>query len=163
VSPALLSQLSSSPINIALELHRSSRTRHTHSLYLLRPATSPAIPTATSACHLAVDRLSQAPSGQIGPTSVIPYLHPCLAPLRRRRNLTATENRRGASSAVELRPVRPHPPSPPNAVPSPPCWHVGLRPRSPGSKSPPTQLAEKTLFFLLFPYLFPIFTYLCIY
>jgi hypothetical protein len=36
-------------------------------------------PTAAGARHLAVDQPSQAPSGQIGPTPVIPYLCPCLA------------------------------------------------------------------------------------
>jgi hypothetical protein len=79
VSSALLSRLSSSPINVALELHRSL-TNTTHPFPSpIAPGNLAGDPTATGARHLAVDRPSQAPSGQIGPTSVIPYLRPCLA------------------------------------------------------------------------------------
>jgi hypothetical protein len=58
------------------------------------PFPSPIVPgsltgdlTVTSARHLAVDRLSRAPSDQINPTSIIPYLRSCLA------TIPSTQNR----------------------------------------------------------------------
>jgi hypothetical protein len=119
MSPALLSLLSYSPINAALELHRSL-TNTTHPFPPpIAPGNLAGDPTAVGAHHLAVDRPSQSPSGQIGPTSVIPYLRPCLATTPSTQNRdrdgeppwSLTDGRTPAGS--------PPPPSPPNAVPSP--------------------------------------------
>jgi hypothetical protein len=79
VSLALLPLLSSSQIHIVLEL-----------LHSLTNALHPSPPpfalgslagdlTAASARHRTMDQPPQAPSGQIGPTSMIPYPRSCLA------------------------------------------------------------------------------------
>jgi hypothetical protein len=130
VSPALLSLLSSSPINVALELHRSI-TNTTHPFPpSIAPSNLAGDPTATGARHLVVDRPSQAPSGQIGPTSVIPYLRPCLATTpsmqNRDRDGELPRSLTGGRTSTGSPPPRS---SPPNAIPSPPRWHVGPRPR----------------------------------
>jgi hypothetical protein len=83
MNSAFLSLLNSSQINVALGLHRSiTITAH--------PFPSPIAPgslTVASACHLVVDRTSRAPSNQINPTSIIPYLRSCLA------TIPSTQNR----------------------------------------------------------------------
>jgi hypothetical protein len=139
---------------------------------------------AADAHHLTVDRLSQAPSGQIGPTTIIPYPRPCLATTPSTQNRDPDGEPTGASPAVELRPVRP-PHTPRNTVPSPPRWHVGPRPRrrpraipsAGGPSRPPARAAAPPLlgrippgpasrgnpFLFPFSISFPIFTYLCIY
>jgi hypothetical protein len=79
VSLALLPLLSSNLIRIVLELR--------HSLTNVIPPSPPPIAlgslagdlTAASARHRAVDRPPHAPSGQIGPTPMIPYPRLCLA------------------------------------------------------------------------------------
>jgi hypothetical protein len=55
----------------------SSRAQRNHPLLLSRSVASPAISPAVGAHHLAMGRPFQAPSGQIGPTTVIPYPRPC--------------------------------------------------------------------------------------
>jgi hypothetical protein len=79
VSPALPSLLSPSPIVVALELHRSITSTTHPSPSPIAPDNLAGDPTAAGAHHLAVERPSQAPSGQIGPTTMIPYPCPCLA------------------------------------------------------------------------------------
>jgi hypothetical protein len=79
VSLALLPLLSSSLIKVVLE-HRHFTASTTH--LFPSPITLVGLTgnlTAVSARHLAVNQPSQAPSGQIGPTPMIPYPRPCLA------------------------------------------------------------------------------------
>jgi hypothetical protein len=112
-------QSESSPINVALKLHRSP-TNTTHPFPSpIAPGNLAGDPTAAGARHLAVDRPSQAPSGQIGPTSVIPYLCPCLAttPSTQNRDLDGEPLR---SLTGGRTPTGSPPRHPPNAVPSPP-------------------------------------------
>jgi hypothetical protein len=106
----------------------SSQAQRTHPLLLLCPAASPAISPAAGACHLAVDRSFQAPSGQIDPTTVIPYPRPCLATTPSSQNRDPDGESPRTSTAVGLRSVRPsrHPLLAPSASP---LWHVGPRPR----------------------------------
>jgi hypothetical protein len=79
VSLALLPLLSSSLIHIVLEL-RNSLTNIMHpSLPPIALGSLDGDLTAASARHCAKDRPPQAPSGQIGPTPIIPYQRPCLA------------------------------------------------------------------------------------
>jgi hypothetical protein len=78
VSPALPSLLSSSPIVVALELHYALASTTHPSPSPIAPGNLAGDPTAAGARHLAVDRPSQAPASQIGPTTVIPYPRPCL-------------------------------------------------------------------------------------
>jgi hypothetical protein len=155
-----------------------SRAQHTHSISLLKPAASPAIPTVAGARHLAVDRPSQVPSGQIGPTTVIPCPRPCLAMTPSSQNQNPGEEPLRTSPAVGLQPVRPphHPLLAPSASPS--LWHVGprprrrprvvpplagqvgclpTRPRAPAlgwAESPLAQLAEEISFLFPFSFLF---------
>jgi hypothetical protein len=129
VSPALPSPLNSSPIIVALELHHVlASTTH--------PPPSPIAPgsltgdlLAAGARHLAVDRPSQAPSGQIGPTTVIPYPRPCLATTPPSQNRDPGGEPPRTSPAVGPDRFAPPPRHPlaPSASPSP--WHVGPRPR----------------------------------
>jgi hypothetical protein len=165
----------------------SSQAQRTHPLLLLRPTASPVISLATGAHHLAVDQPSQAPSGQIGPTTVIPYPRSCLATTPPSQNRDPDGEPPWTSSAVGLRPVPPrHPLLAPSASPSP--WHVGprpqrrpravpprwrakwaacprarARPRSAGPNSPPAQLAEEISFLFHFPFSFPLYIYIYIY
>jgi hypothetical protein len=182
VSPALLSLLSSSPINIALELHRSlTNTTHPFPIRIApgnltgdthrrgRPPLhrGPAVPST---------HRPNWPHLRNPLPSSVPCHHSVDAEPGPRRRIAAEPHRQSNSGRFA-------PCHPPNAVPSPPCWHVGPRPRCrPRSiprwwagwaicpraraqlgRNPPAQLAEKTLFFFLFPFLFPIFTYLRIY
>jgi hypothetical protein len=184
VSSALFSLLSYNQINVALELHHSL-TNTTHPFPSpIAPGNLAGDPTAADARHLAVDRPPRASTGQIGPASVTPTISRALPPLRRRRTGPPTKNRRGTSPAAVLtaanRPFSPRPmplPPPPSDVwarthgvrpcrSSLPWAGWAACPRAPAlgwAEIPPAQLAEKTLFFFLFPFLFPIFTYLCIY
>jgi hypothetical protein len=116
----------------------SSRTQRTHPLLLLHPAASPAISPAAGARHLAVDRPSQAPSGQIGPTTVIPYLLPCLATTPPSQNRDPGGEPPRTSPAVGLRPVHPPPPRHPLLAPSasPPLAH-GPTPTAPSPRRSP--------------------------
>jgi hypothetical protein len=180
VSPALPSLLSSSPIIVALELHHALASTTHPSPYLISPGSLTDDPTAAGARNLAVDRSSQAPSGQIGPTTVIPYPARALPPLRRYRTGTPAENRRGPhrqSGSDRFAPLL-------TSSPPPSLWHVGTRPRhrpravppagrpsgpparAPArgwAESPPAQLAEQIPFLFLFPFSFPIFIYMFMY
>jgi hypothetical protein len=157
----------------------SSRAQRTHPLLLLHPAASPAISPAVGARHLAVDRPSQAPSGQIDPTTVIPYPppvpchHSTVTGPRPRQRITADFT---GGRAQPVRPPPPPPSPPPSAINLPlplargpasfprsrakwaTCPRGRARPRSARPKSPPAQLAEEISF--LFPF---IFLYICIY
>jgi hypothetical protein len=176
--------LSSSPIVIAPKLHCDlASTTHPPPFPITPGSLTDDLP-ATGAHHLAVDRPSQAPSGQIGPTTVIPYPRPCPTTTPSSQNQDPGGEPPRTSPAVGLRPV--HPPSPllaPAASPS--LWHVGprpqrcsprwrakwaacprghARPRSARTNSPPqAQLAEEISFLFLFPFSFPIFIYMYIY
>ena len=183
VSPALPSPLNSSPIVVALELHHVLASTTHHPLLLLRSAASPAISPVADARHLAVDRPLQAPSGQIGPTTMIPYPHPCLATTPSSQNGDPNGEPPRTSPATGLRPV--HPPGvTPLLTPSPPppsgtwarahsvvpasfprwrakwaaCPRGRARPHSAGPNSPLAQLAEEISFLFLF-----LFLYICIY
>jgi hypothetical protein len=79
VSLALLPLLSSSLIHIVLELrHSLTKTMHPSPPPIALGSLAGDL-TAASAHHRAMDRPPQAPSGQIGPTPMIPYPRPCLA------------------------------------------------------------------------------------
>jgi hypothetical protein len=107
----------------------TSQAQHTHPLLLLRSAASPAISPAVGARHLAVDRPFQAPSGQIGPTTMIPYPRPCppTTPSSQNRDPDGEPSR--TSPAVRPRPISPPPPPrhPLLASLAPSLWHVGPR------------------------------------
>jgi hypothetical protein len=133
VSPALLSRLSSGPISVDPELHHSL----TNTTHLSPSPIAPGIPRrrshAADARHLVVDRPSQAPSGQIGPTTVIPYPRPCFATTPSMQNRDpGGEPPRGLTGGRA-----PTDSPPPNAVPSPSLWHVGPRPRRRPRTVPP--------------------------
>jgi hypothetical protein len=174
VSSALLSLLSYNQINVVLELHHSL-TNTTHPFPSpIAPGNLAGDPTAAGARHLAVDRPPRASTGQIGPTSVIPYLRPCLATTPSVKNRATDEepprNFTGDRFSPPLQPSslwrvgqRPRR-SPAPFLPS--VGRLGrlpARPRSAWPISPPAQLAEKTLFFFLFHFFFLFFLYLCIY
>jgi hypothetical protein len=135
VSPALPSLLSSSPIVVAFELHRALASTTHPSPFPITPGSLTDDPTAAGARHLAVDWPSQVPSGQIGPTTVIPYPRPCLATTPSSQNRDPSREPPRTSPAVRLRPVPPV--TPPNAVPSPSLWHMGPRPRCRPRAVPP--------------------------
>jgi hypothetical protein len=103
----------------------SSQAQRTHPLLVLHPAASPAISPAAGARHLAMDRPSQAPSGQIDPTTVIPYPCPCLATTPPSQNRGPGGEPPRTSPAVGPDRVTPprHPLLAPSASPS--LWHVG--------------------------------------
>jgi hypothetical protein len=184
VSSALLSLLCSNQINVALELHHSI-TNTTHPFPPpIAPGNLAGDPTTADARHLAVDRPSQAPFSQINPSTMIPYHHACLAtsPTTLNRDRDGEPSR--SLTGGRLRSVPP-PVTPSNVVSSPPRWRVGPHPQyrpcavprwwagcpparahaQLGRKSPPPPgpASRKSLFFFLFPFLFPIFIYLCIY
>jgi hypothetical protein len=123
VSPALLPLLSSNQINVALVLHHSL-TNTTHPFPSpIAPGNLAGDPTAVGARHLAVDRPPQASTGQIGPTSVIPYLCPCLATTPSTQNRATGEEppwnftggRFSPPRTVLSPPPRRYPPPPPDA------------------------------------------------
>jgi hypothetical protein len=128
--------------------------------------------TVASARHPPWTSHPGASTGQIDPTLVIPYPHPCLATAPPPQNQTHGENRRGISPAAEPQSTSPSPSSfkrrqPPSlslacgptprrrSPPSPPLVGlVGRLPvrlracsRSAGPKSPPTQLARNPFSF----------------
>jgi hypothetical protein len=124
VTPALPSLLNSSPIVVALELHHAHASTTHPPPFPITPDSLTCDPTAAGARHLIVDRPSQAPFGQIGPTTIIPYPRPCLATTPSSQNrdhgreLPRTHRRSGSDRFAP----------PPNVVPSPSLWHVGPRP-----------------------------------
>jgi hypothetical protein len=80
VSSALLSLVAYGQIALALKLHLSVASLAHTSASHIAPGSLAGDFTAASARHRAVDRPPQAPSGQIGPSTMIPYPRPCLAP-----------------------------------------------------------------------------------
>jgi hypothetical protein len=171
--------LSSSQINVALELHHSL-TNTTH------PFPSPIAlgnladdPTTAGACHLTVDQPPRASTGQIGPTSVIPYLRSCLATTPSTQNWVTGEEppqnfTGGRFSLPRIALPDVVTPLPLTRGPTPTAFACAVPPfrgspartlaRAPaGPKFPPGPVSRKPLFFFLFPFLFPVFIYLCIY
>jgi hypothetical protein len=122
VSSALLSLLSSNQINVALKVYHSLTNTTHHSPSPIAPGNLAGDPTTADACDLAVDRPSRAPFGQINPSTMIPYPHPCLATSPTTRNRDPDGEPPWNHTGGRLRPVRPR--HPPNAVPSPPRWCV---------------------------------------
>jgi hypothetical protein len=125
VSLALLPLLSSSLIHIVLELRHSL----TNTMHPSAPPTAlgslTSDLTAASACHPTMGQPPRAPSGQIGPSTMIPYPRPCLATLSPSLNQDpGGEPPRGLTGG-RARPVRPPPPiarSTPSAPPSSGTW-----------------------------------------
>jgi hypothetical protein len=113
VSLALLPLLSSSLIHIVLELrHSLTNTMH--------PSPPPIAlgsltgdRTAASARHRAMDQPPQAPSGQIGPTPMIPYPRPCLSTTPLSQNWAPDEEPSRTSPAVNPDGFAPPPPRSP--------------------------------------------------
>jgi hypothetical protein len=145
--------------------------------------------TAADARHLAVDRPSRAPFGQINPSTMIPYPHPCLATSPTTQNLNhGGEPPRNLVGGrfFRPRPVRPlprpttqrHQPPPPSGtwahahstVPAsfpagglagpPACAHACSR--LAGSKIPPAHLAGNPFSFSFF-HCFFLFSYIYAY
>jgi hypothetical protein len=175
VSPTLLSLLSSSPINVALELHHPSRTRHTHSLHLLRPTTSPAIPPprapATSPWTGRPKHLRPNWPHLRNPLPPpVPCHHSVNAEPGPRRRTAAEPHRRSNSGWFAPLPL-------PSSLACGPAPTAPSTPRTPlvgrllarapalgwAENLPPGPARRKSLFLFLFPFLFPIFIYLCIY
>jgi hypothetical protein len=169
--------LNSNPINVALELH-PSLTNTTH------PFPSPIVPgnlagdpTAVDARYLAVDRPPRASTGQIGPTSVIPYARLCLATTPSTQNWATGEEPPLAVGSHRCEP----PFSPPRrCYPTPPPdawtrahgvrprrsslpwagWAACLRARVPAlgwAEIPPGPVSRENPFLFPFSLLFPIF------
>jgi hypothetical protein len=124
-------------------------------------------PTVAGARHLVVDRSSRAPFGQINPSTMIPYPHPCLAtsPITRNRDCDGEPPR--SLTGGRLRPVRPpgHLPSslargPAPTAPSP--RHPPLVGRLGRNPPPPAHLAGNPFSFSLF-HLFFLFSYIYAY
>jgi hypothetical protein len=109
VSPVSPSLLSSSPIVISPMLHRDlTSTTHPPPFPITLGSLTGDLPAA-GARHLAVDWPFQAPSGQIGPTTVIPYPRPCPTTTPSSQNRDPEGEPQQTSPAVGLRPVRPPP------------------------------------------------------
>jgi hypothetical protein len=138
---------------------------------------------AADACHLAMDRPPQAPSGQIGPNTKIPYPRPCLAtsPSSRNRDPGGVPQRGLTGGRALIGSPPPPPVTPERRQPRPPSgtWAhahgavLALFPRwrakwatCPRARArlgripppPPAQLAEEIPFLFLF-----LFLYICIY
>jgi hypothetical protein len=135
VSPALLPLLSSSQINVALELH-CPLTNTTHPFPSpIAPDKLAGDPTTVGARHVVVDRPPRASTGQIGPTSVIPYHRPCLATTPSTQNRATGEEPPRNFTDGWFSPPRTalSPPPPPTSLPPPPpdMWARthGVRPR----------------------------------
>jgi hypothetical protein len=188
VSLTLLPLLSSSLIHIVLELrHSLTNTMHPSPPPITLDSLAGDL-IAASARHCTVDRPPQAPSGQIGPSTMIPYPRPTSPPLLRRKTGLPAENRRGPhrrSSPTDSSPV-----TAPRRQP-PFLWHVGPRPwrrpravprwraewaacprgralaRARWAKIPPAQLARNSFsfsffhFFFLFSYIYSYIDILC--
>eukprot|EP00267_Zea_mays_P054530 XP_020407771.1 leucine-rich repeat extensin-like protein 5 [Zea mays] len=154
VSSALLSLVAYGQIALALKLRLSvANLAHTFSS-LIAPGSLDGDFTAASARHRAMDRPPQAPSGQIGPTPMIPYPRPCFATTPPSQNWSpGGEPPRGFTGGWA--PAGSPPPSPLDAVSPPssgtwahahgtvpapfPHWRAwwATCPRSAGPKSPP--------------------------
>jgi hypothetical protein len=178
VSLALLPLLSSSLIKVVLEhCHFTTSTTHLFPLPIT-PVGLTGDLTATSARHLTVNRPSQAPSGQIRPTPVIPFPRLCLAATPLSQNQDPGGEPSQTSPAVEpdrftplLTPSASPPygtwarahstvpaPSPcrfPAGGPSGPPAHAAARsPALAGPKSPSVQLVGNSFSFPFFHFFF---------
>jgi hypothetical protein len=176
VSPSLSSLLAYSQIAIALKL------RHCAPSSACTPP-SPIVPssltgdfTAAGTRHIAMDRPPRASTGQIDPTSVIPYLRSCLATFPSSRNRATGEEPPWNFTGGRFSPPRTA--SSPLTPFPPPRWHVGPRPRCrpctvprwwatcPRASAlgwdeiPPTQLAGNPFSFSFFHFFF---LFSCIY
>jgi hypothetical protein len=154
VSSALLSLVAYGQIALALKLRLSVASLSHTSSSLIVPGSLVGGFTAASACHRAMDRPPPAPSGQIGPTPMIPYPRPCFATTPPSRNRSPggepprgfTGGRAPAGSPTRHAP-RHQPPSSSGTwahthgvVPTPfPRWRAwwAACPRSAGPRSPP--------------------------
>jgi hypothetical protein len=91
VSSALPSLVAYGQIDLALKLRLCvASLAHTSSLPIA-PGRLAGDFTAAGTRHLAVDRPSRASTGQIDPTSIIPYLRSCLATILSTQNRTTSE------------------------------------------------------------------------
>jgi hypothetical protein len=119
VSLALLPLVSSSLIHIVLELrHSLTNTMHPSSPPIALGCLAGDL-TAASARHRTVDRPPRAPSGQIGPSTMIPYPRPCLATSPPSQNRAPGGEPPWTSPTVELDRFAP-PPSVARSTPLPP-------------------------------------------
>jgi hypothetical protein len=116
VSLALLPLLSSSLIHIVLELlHSLTNTMHPSPPPIALGSLTGDL-TAASARHRAMDRPPQAPSGQIGPTPMIPYPRPCLSTTPPSQNRAPGEEPPRTTPAIEPDRFAPPPRRPLHAV-----------------------------------------------
>jgi hypothetical protein len=129
VSSHLPSLVAYSQIVIALKLCHCVTS-------ITRASPSPIMPgsptgdlTAAGTRHLTADWLFQAPTGQIDPTSVIPYLRPCYATIPSIQNRTTGEEPPSGSPATGSHRRGRTALLPPNTVTSSPRWCVGPCPR----------------------------------
>jgi hypothetical protein len=175
---------------LARKVHRSITNTAHPSPSPIAPGSLTGDLTAEGARHLTVDRPSRAPSDQINPSTMIPYPHPCLATSPATWNRNHDGEPPWNLVGVRFFPTPAGSPPPPSDHPtpsaSPSLWHMGPHPRRrpravprwraklgrlprgraralARTKSPPTELAGKFLFFFLFPFLFPIFIYIYAY
>jgi hypothetical protein len=112
-------------IALALKLRLSVASLAHTFCSLIAPGSLAGDFTTTSARHRAMDQPPQAPSGQIGPTPMIPYPRPCFATTPPSQNRGPDgEPPRGFTGGRT--PAGSLPPSPLHAI-SPPAflWHVG--------------------------------------
>jgi hypothetical protein len=135
VSLALLPLLSSSLIHIVLELrHSLTNTMHPSPPPIALGSLTGDL-TAASARHRAMDQPPQAPSGQIGPTPMIPYPRPCLSTTPLSQNWAPGEEPPRTSPAGNPDRFAPPPPPIARSTPLPPpladAWARthGVRPR----------------------------------
>jgi hypothetical protein len=119
VSLALLPLLSSSLIHIVLELRHSLTNAMHPSPPPIALGSLAGDLIAASARHRAMDRPPQAPSGQIGPTPMIPYPRPCLATNPPSQNRAPGREPPRTSPAVEPDRFAPPPSPAPRRYPPP--------------------------------------------
>jgi hypothetical protein len=125
VSLALLPLLSSSLIHIVLELrHSLTNTMHPSPPPIALGSLAGDL-IAASAHHLTVGRPPRALSGQIGPSTMIPYPRPCLATLLPLQNRDPDGEPPRGLTGGRARPVRPPPRRPLHTVSLPFLWHMG--------------------------------------
>jgi hypothetical protein len=133
VSSALLSLVSYGQIALALKLHLYVAS-------LAHTSSSPIAPdilagdfTAAGTLHLAMDQPSRASTGQIDPTSVIPYLRSCLSTIPSTQNRTTSEEppRTAFPPSDVVTPLLPLTRGPTSTVPSPQAGQAGPRAPAP--------------------------------
>jgi hypothetical protein len=159
VSSALLSLVAYGQIALALKLRLSvANLAHTFSS-LIAPGSLDGDFTAASARHRAMDRPPQAPSGQIGPTPMMPDPRPGVAPTPPSPHSTPSAPLPLAHGPT---PTAPSPRRSPTGGPGGPPARARL-----GRNLPPAQLAENPFsfsfshFFFLFSYIYSFTDILC--